>query len=137
MNHDMLYLGKILLNIFMYGFGDGVCFPQSIGTICRNLHVYIYFITENAGLQQINAKNLFILHDTGINCFFGLFITGMIYHFIHGIFENIIGSRDAGRADDALHARRPRRVEGERLRDVGDHRDAGRDPEGHAEVLHV
>ena len=46
-------------------------------------------------------------------------------------------SRDAGRADDALHARRPRRVEGERLRDVGDHRDAGRDPEGYAEVLHV
>lgn len=90
MHHDVFNLRKILFDIIMYGFGYFVCLLQCVGSICTNLHIHIYLVAEYTCLKQINSKYILVSHDTVPYFSFSLVITGVVYHFIYGIFKNIV-----------------------------------------------
>lgn len=51
MYHNVFYPGKIPFNFFMHCLCYGMGFPQRFGAIHQYLHIHIYFISKDAGLQ--------------------------------------------------------------------------------------
>ena len=55
MHHNMFNLWKIRLNLVMHFLRNLMCMLQRVRTIYLNLYIYIYFVTKDTGLQQINS----------------------------------------------------------------------------------
>ena len=53
MYHYVFYFGEVLFDGVVYAFGDGVGFAQGFAAVGAYFYVYVYFVAEYAGAQEV------------------------------------------------------------------------------------
>ena len=89
MHHTVLYIFEFILDRMMYIFRNIMCIKKGNISICCDLDIHIHLGSEKTGFKKVYSSDARYLEDLSLHEFLSFCITGMIYHLVNGIPENI------------------------------------------------